>query len=159
LALPGIVVKGLPIKSEGGRQLEYLCNGVAAWYATILLVVALHLGGLWKITYIIDNFGSLMSVAIICANLISFLIYGSAFLLKKTVRMTHNHLYDFFMGAYLNPRLGKLDLKMWAEIRVSWILLFLITLSCAVKQYETQGEVSISLIFLLLAHFLYANAC
>lgn len=62
------------------------------------------------------------------------------------------------MGACLNPRIYKLDLKMWAETRVSWITLFLITLSAAVKQYELQGSVNSEMYFVLLFHFLYANA-
>ena len=40
------------------------------------------------------------------------------------------------MGAILHPRLfgGRLDMKMFAEIRVSWFLLFILTLSCAVEK-------------------------
>ena len=36
--------------------------------------------------------------------------------------MTGKPLYDFFMGAALNPRVfgDRLDLKMWSELRVSW---------------------------------------
>jgi delta24(24(1))-sterol reductase len=45
-------------------------------------------------------------------------MYAWGFAAKKTIRMTGNHLYDFFMGSILNPRIGILDLKMWAEIRV-----------------------------------------
>ena len=48
---------------------------------------------------------------------------------------------------------------MIAEVRVSWLLLFWITLSCAAKQYETFGQISSSMIFMICAHFLYANAC
>lgn len=46
-------------------------------------------------------------------------------------RMTGNLVYDFFMGASLNPRIGSLDMKMFAEIRISWMLLFFLTTSCA----------------------------
>ncbi|KAJ1487708.1 ergosterol biosynthesis ERG4/ERG24 [Baffinella frigidus] len=74
-------------------------------------------------------------------------------------RASGNAVYDFFLGTYLNPRVGSLDIKMWAEIRVSWCLLFLLTLGSAYKQYETQGQVSNSIIFLAVAHWLYANAC
>ena len=73
--------------------------------------------------------------------------------------MSGNVVYDFFMGAALNPRLGRLDLKMWAEIRVAWILLFLLTLSAAAHQHAVYGTVSTPMLFMVLAHFLYANAC
>ena len=80
-----------------------------------------------------DNFGPLLTVSVIFGNIVSVLLYFSAFPTGKTHRMTGNHIYDFFMGSCLNPRIFNLDLKMWAEIRISWILLFLITVACAVK--------------------------
>src|SRR5207245_2935984 len=79
---------------------------------------------------------------------------------KKTAhRESGNLLYDFFMGINLNPRIGPLDIKMLAEIRISWILLFLVTLSAAAKQYEVSGELTGGSAFMVVAHFLYANAC
>ena len=30
--------------------------------------------------------------------------------------MSGNHVYDFFMGAWLNPRIGNFDLKFFAEV-------------------------------------------
>jgi len=53
----------------------------------------------------------------------------------KAIRVTGNVIYDLFMGVFLNPRIGKLDIKMWAEIRVSWTILFFLTVSAAVKVY------------------------
>lgn len=47
---------------------------------------------------------------------------------------------------------------MFTEARVSWIVLFLLTASAAVKQYETLGYVSLPMVFMLLAHGLYTNA-
>ncbi|XRB14349.1 delta(24(24(1)))-sterol reductase [Pseudoscourfieldia marina] len=84
---------------------------------------------------------------------------------------------DYFMGTHLNPRLfrGALDLKFWAEIRISWMMLFFLTLSCALAERTARvaacaqiGEMmSSSLVpwfsngplVLLIAHALYANAC
>ena len=74
-----------------------------------------------------------MSCSMIWADVISLVIFIQAFLFKKTHRMSGNLFYDFFMGAQLNPRILGLDLKMWAEIRVSWTLLFILTLSSALK--------------------------
>ena len=63
------------------------------------------------------------------------------------------------MGAWLNPRIGPLDLKMWAEVRVSWLTLFLLTLGAAAHQHATYGTISTPMIFMIIAHFLYTNAC
>lgn len=73
--------------------------------------------------------------------------------------MSGNDVYDVFMGSILNPRIGILDLKMFAEIRVSWMLLFLITTSNALKQYQVHGYISNSMIIIWLAQVLYTNAC
>jgi delta24(24(1))-sterol reductase len=68
-------------------------------------------------------------------------------------------IYDFFLGAELNPRIGILDFKMFYEVRIPWFILFLISCSVAARQYETYGYVSAEVIFLAGAHYLYANAC
>jgi len=106
------------------------------------------------------NLGSLLTTAIIFADIVAILAYISAHILKKAHRVSGNIIYDFFMGLWLNPRLfGNFDLKFWAETRVSWIMLFLLTSSAAVSQYESLGYVSSGMIFMLVAHGLYANAC
>lgn len=53
---------------------------------------------------------------------------------------------------------GPVDLKLFGEIRWSWFILFSLTLSSAVHQYQTYHELSIPMIFMLCAHFIYANA-
>lgn len=94
-----------------------------------------------------------------------------------THRMSGNHVYDFFMGAVLHPRIGPFDLKLFAEIRISWFLLFINTASCAYTQWHALGiadrfvavgplfpgvfvpRVPLPMLLMLIAHFLYANAC
>lgn len=73
--------------------------------------------------------------------------------------MSGNLIYDFFMGSILNPRIGHLNLKMWAMSRVPWPVLFYTSVSCAIKQYELSGSVSAPIAFMVLAHWLYCNAC
>lgn len=86
------------------------------------------------------------------------LVYVIASVMGKRHRMSGNFFYDFFMGAVLNPRVGPVDLKMWAETRVPWPILFFISVSCALKQYETKGYISAPAAFMVLAHFLYVNS-
>ena len=157
--LPGLHIKGLPIPSQNNERLDYNCNGITAWYVTLVVVGVLHFSGVLPLGLISDNFGPLMTVAIISGNVVAIVIYVGAFVSNNTHRMSGSHPYDFFMGAWLNPRIGRLDIKMWAEIRVAWIMLFLLTLSAAAKQYEMHGAVSTPMWFMVLAHFLYANAC
>jgi delta24(24(1))-sterol reductase len=101
-----------------------------------------------------------MTVAILSGFLNSVIVYVQAVARGRTHRLSGYVIYDFFMGAELNPRIGPtLDFKMFYEVRIPWFILFLITASVAARQYETYGYVSAEVIFLLAAHFLYANAC
>lgn len=157
--IPGLKMRGLPVKHLGGIRLEYNCNGIWTWYATLIIMAALHFTGTWRLSSVYHNFGPLMTVAMLTQDAISIITYVGAFITKTTHRMSGNHVYDFFMGAPLHPRLGPLDLKMWAEVREAWVLLFLLTCSAAAHQYEVIGRVTPQMWFMILAHFLYTNAC
>ncbi|KAL2833482.1 ergosterol biosynthesis ERG4/ERG24 [Aspergillus pseudoustus] len=159
-ALPGVYRKGKPLPHLNGEQLPYYCSAISSWYATILGALALHFTGLFRLDALITDFGPLMSVAILSGYIVSILAYASALARGAQHRMTGNHVYDFFMGAELNPRLFKwIDMKMFFEVRIPWFILFLLTLATALKQFEELGYVAGEVWFLLLAHFLYANAC
>ena len=158
--LPGATTKGKPLAHEGGKQLTYYCSGVWSFYTTIAVAATLHVTGVFKLYTLIDEFGPLMSVAIITGYLISFIAYFSALYRGVEHRMTGSPVYDFFMGAELNPRMFCiLDFKMFFEVRLPWYILFLITCATATRQYEQFGWVSGEIGFLVMAHFLYANAC
>lgn len=158
--LPGVYTYGKPLPHEGGKQLEYYCSGVWSLYTTIIVVAALHFTDVFPLYTILDEFGPLMSVAIISGWLVSIVAYFSALIRGAQHRMTGYPIYDFFMGAELNPRLfGILDFKMFFEVRLPWFILFGISCAAAARQYEQFGYVSGEIGFLVMAHFLYANAC
>ena len=160
LYMPGVYGKGKPLLHEGGKRLDYYCSGLYSWYTTIVLALAIHFSGLFKLYTLIDEFGSIMTVAILSGFLVSIVAYISAIARGAQHRMTGNVIYDFFMGAELNPRLlGWLDFKMFFEVRLPWFILFLLSLGAALKQYDQYGKVSGEVGFILMAHFLYANAC
>lgn len=101
-----------------------------------------------------------MSVSIISGFVTSVVVFAHALITGSEHKMTGNWIYDFFMGAPLNPRIGKwLDLKMYAEVRVPWFLLFFTTLAATLRQYETFGYVTAQMGVVLLGTYLYANAC
>jgi delta24(24(1))-sterol reductase len=156
---PGVIMKGLPLEHEGGRQLEYNCNALWAWYITLGLWIYLQWSGLFPWSTLMHHYGPLLSVSVVSGNVISVLTYVITLAMGKQYRMSGNVVYDFFMGAPLNPRIGSLDLKMFAEIRISWMLLFFLTTSCAAYMHEVHGTVSWPILFLCLAHGLYTNAC
>ncbi|KAL6872582.1 ergosterol biosynthesis ERG4/ERG24 family domain-containing protein [Trichoderma longibrachiatum] len=158
--LPGVWGKGKPLPHEGGKQLDYFCNAYVSLYTTLAVLAGLHFSGIWPIYTALDEFGPLLSVAICSGFLVSFVAYFSALWRGKQHRMTGYPVYDFFMGAELNPRMfGILDFKMFFEVRMPWYILLILSLGAAARQYEQYGYVSGEVMFLVMAHYLYANAC
>jgi delta24(24(1))-sterol reductase len=158
--MPGVSSQGRPLRHEGGKRLTYYCSAYTSWYATLAIAGVLHVTGMFPLYTLIDEFGSIMTVAILSGFLNSVIVYVQAVARGRTHRLSGYVIYDFFMGAELNPRIGStLDFKMFYEVRIPWFILFLVTASVAARQYETYGYVSAEVMFLLAAHFLYANAC
>jgi delta24(24(1))-sterol reductase len=156
---------GLPVPSLNYKALTYHCNALSSFYTTIIISLTLHFTGLFHLPSLIEHFGSLMTWAIIISFFFTGLIYFLAVNFNyggKPMRMSGNLIYDIFMGASLNPRLftseifklGRkewqgVDLKMFAEVRVPWVLLFMIAVSGAFKQYEDFGRVTpVSIVWL-----------
>lgn len=157
--MPGVLSEGRPLPHEGGKKLPYYCSAYTSFYATLALAAALHLTGVFPLYTLIDEFGSLMTVAIISGFLNSVVVYVQAFARGRTQRITGAPVYDFFVGVELNPRVGILDFKMFYEVRIPWFILLLVSCAAAARQYEVYGYVSAEVGFLIMAHYLYANAC
>ncbi len=158
--LPGVWTKGQPLDHLNGKQLPYYCNAMWTFYVSNIIVLALHYSGVFKLYTILEMFGEIMTCAIISGFSFSIFLYlFTLFVTKDYHRMTGSHIYDFFMGAPLNPRIGYLDLKMFFEVRIPWYTLYFLTLGACLKQYEDYGYVSPQLGLVFLAHWLYANAC
>jgi delta24(24(1))-sterol reductase len=122
-------------------------------------VVGLHVGGVLPLTVWADQLGPVLTIAVLFADAVALVTYFATLAARRQTRMSGQLVYDFFMGAILNPRLGRVDLKLFCEARISWILLFLLTLSAAAKEYQLRGTVSGAMIFMVCAHGLYTNAC
>ncbi|KAL0637629.1 C-24(28) sterol reductase [Maublancomyces gigas] len=160
ITLPGIWTKGNPIAHKNNIRLDYYCNAVWSFYFTLATTAALHVTGIFPITTLIDEFGPLLSVSIFSGIGVSFIAYFSCLVNGNQHAMTGCFIYDFFMGAELNPRIfGIMDMKMFFEVRLPWFILFLLSSAAAVKQYDTYGYVTPQVAFFVLAHWLYANAC
>ncbi|KAI0006572.1 ergosterol biosynthesis ERG4/ERG24 family-domain-containing protein [Xylariaceae sp. FL0662B] len=158
--MPGVWAKGKPLLHEGGKQLPYYCSAYVSFYFTIVVMGVLHATGWFPIYTFLDEFGPLLSVAILSGFLCAFVAYFSALARGAQHRMTGYPIYDFFMGAELNPRMfGILDFKMFYEVRIPWYILFGLSCAAAARQYERYGYVSGEVLFLVMAHYLYANAC
>jgi delta24(24(1))-sterol reductase len=140
--MPGFQQEGLPVPSLGYKTLVYNCNALYCLYATMLTAFVLHYTNTFRLTEIIDNYGHLMTVGIIYGFSVSFGMYFVSIAMGWQLRMSGNFIYDVFMGACLNPRIGSIDLKMWAEVRIPWVIVFFLAVSGGCKQYEQLGYVT-----------------
>ncbi|EPY38125.1 delta24(24(1))-sterol reductase [Angomonas deanei] len=157
LILPGVYVKGLPLPSENGHRLTYKCNAVAAWYCVLIIAGVLHYTGIYPLQTLRHEYGHYLTAAIITGDLIAVVVYFAG--KRRAVRMTGNLIYDFFMGTAVNFRLpGDIDVKLFAECRNSWVILMLLTLSCAAEQYQELGRITNNMGFMVFAHLIYVNA-
>ncbi len=118
--MPGYMQEGLPVPSLGYKTLTYNCNALYSVYFTFITAAFLHYYHIFRLTEIIDNYGAR----------------------GEQMRMSGSFIYDVFMGAALNPRIGPVDLKMWAEVRIPWVIVFFLAVSGACKQYEQYGAVT-----------------
>lgn len=152
--------KGTPIAHRNNIRLDYYCNAVWSFYVTIATVTIAHVTGIFPLYTILDEFGPLLTVSILSGIGVSFVAYFSAIWRGEQHRMTGVFVYDFFMGAELNPRMFTImDMKMFFEVRLPWYILFLLSCAAATKQYDTLGYVTPQVAFMVMVHYLYANAC
>ena len=155
--VPGMTMYGVPIDSKGTR-LVYKCNGYLAYYICIFGAFLVHVLGILPLTHFADHYGEYLVASMIISNLTTLFWYLYGIYTSPDLPRTGNMVYDFFMGTVLYPRIGDVDIKMIAECRWSWLTLMILTLSCAVKQYEQLGYVTREMGVMLVAHWLYSNA-
>ena len=96
MLMPGVYRKGKSLPHLGGKQLDYYCSAMFSFYSSIVIMLALHFTGVFKLYSLIDEFGHIMSVAIISGFLCSIIAYVSARIRGATVRMTGSFIVDFF---------------------------------------------------------------
>jgi Delta24(24(1))-sterol reductase len=154
---PGPSAEGM-LLADGRTRLVYKCNGLFAWYTTLVLAALLHVTGLFPLTELYASFGPLLTVASIFAAALAAACYVGAQGRRKE-RASGNVVYDFFMGAILNPRLGSFDVKFFVELRPGIMLWFFFTVAMLIRQHETHHAVTTSMALTVFYHACYVNAC
>jgi len=154
--LPGKRVKGLPTPT--GAVLEYKVNALLALFVSL----AAYLGGslylkLFSAAWIFDEYGPLIVVGTVLGFIGSFLAYfkGRFFPTNKDRSLHGSFFYDLWMGLELNPRIGFFDIKIFAIGRIGMIGWAVVVASFTAKQYELFGELSNSMILLVIFQFIY----
>ena len=154
--VPGRIRTGAELP-RGGR-LSYKMNGLASLGISLLIVAALHFSGAYPLWRIHDQFGALMSVAILFAFVLSTCMY---FYGKRTdpYKLSGNVIHDFWMGTGHNPRwpdaVRGFDFKFFCEAKPGLIGWMVINLAFALAQYREYQFVSLAMVLVIACHFLY----
>ncbi|KAJ2723368.1 erg24, C-14 sterol reductase [Coemansia sp. Cherry 401B] len=148
--LPGARVSGVRLRD--GSQLAYPLNGLASLGATLAATAAVAAGyGRAPFLWIADHYFQLAVASLLFATAQALFVYLYSFRRAASPVMlalagnSGNPLYDFFIGRELNPRIGRLDLKYFCELRPGIMGWMLLNASFAVKQHAQFGRVSNSM--------------
>lgn len=172
--IPGVEQEGVVLKD--GSRIKYKLNGLRIF----LLLAAVLVGGIatrtFSLTPLLENFWGLF----IAANVFSF---GTSAILQVVGRRKNagtkkdgppiasvgadgtatasaaaesplSLLYEYYMGAELNPSFLGVDIKMFSY-RPSLMGLFVLNLSFASQQLDQTGTLSTSMILYQLFTFIY----
>lgn len=123
--LPGKTVYGTPVNEKGDR-LKYKINGFTSFILILTVIgIAVLMKGFKVMDFFYDHYIGLLFVAYVysvlqCTFLYIWSFYGNRQLAKGG--NTGYHVYDFWMGRELNPRIGSFDFKQFNELRPGMIL-------------------------------------
>ncbi len=150
---PGRVVRGSTLAD--GSTLPYKLNGLFSF----LLSIALFLFAAWlgwlDPGELYGQFGAFVSTANIAAIAISVVVLIVGRRQASEQNRQVGFLRAYVVGATLNPRIGKLDLKFFCESRPGMTLWILINFALAWQQYQLYGYVSNSMALVCIFQTLY----
>ncbi|MBA2726573.1 MAG: hypothetical protein H0U49_00165 [Parachlamydiaceae bacterium] len=145
--------------TPAGNRLKYNINGLQAWLISQILFVMAGIYFKWfSPTVIFDNWGGMLWVANIVGYSVAILVFIKAYAspsFPEDRKMSGNHLYDFFMGVELNPRIKNFDIKLFFNGRPGIVAWTLINLSFAAAQYQIHGTLTNSMLIVNFLQGLY----
>lgn len=150
---PGPTVRGRP--AFNGEQAEYRINGMFAFIVSTLGLVAALYFDLVSATWLLSQWGPLLTVCTLFALAAAGLSYIAGRRRGANERSTGNAVYDFFVGAILNPRIGRHDLKFFFESRVGMGIWAAFAVIVPAAQLEAQGSLSTAMLVVSLCQFIY----
>ena len=143
----GRVARGTKLRN--GTRLPYRLN---AFHAFVLSHVGFLVAYFYldlPVAFVYDHYLALAVCTVVLSLVLSAYLYVRSFRPGALLSLggnSGNLVYDWFMGRELNPRVGPFDWKSFCEMRPGLIGWVLINYCMLMKQYETQGFVTTSMI-------------
>jgi delta14-sterol reductase len=155
--LPGRDYTGAPQKD--GRRRTYRLNGFLSLVITLAVLGALLATGALRGSDAVRELGPLLVSAILLSYAFSVFLYAYG---KREPSPEAPHLtgapralYDYFMGTGLNPRVGRVDLKMFMESKLGMSGWLVLTVLMAHAEYQRAGTLSIAMALVCAFQTLY----
>lgn len=159
--------------TPAGNKLAYNVNGLQALVITLIMFCSFHYTGALNGSWIASNWIPLFISANIFGYVLTFAFYARALAGSKHAtqllplsntggndnRYSGSVMYDIIMGVELNPRItivgNEIDLKLFLNGRPGIIGWMIINLSFAIKQYETFGTISNTMVMVNILQGIY----
>lgn len=160
--LPGELVDGTLLR-DGKTRLKYMFNGtyvMAILFSVLAIRLFITQGAMPELVYVYDHLLELMNASLLFSVVGSTLLYIAPSFYKEEPMLslggnTGNHLFDWFIGHELNPRIGDWDLKLFCEMRPGLLLWVIINFSMMHHQYVKFGEITDSMVLVNLFQVYY----
>jgi protein-S-isoprenylcysteine O-methyltransferase Ste14 len=156
--LPGRDYTGL-VQKDGLRR-TYRLNGLLSLVITLGVVGALLAMGTVHGMAVVALLGPLLVTSILFAYLFSVFLYvygrreGDGTAAAPATRID-KIIYDYFMGTGLNPRIGRIDLKMFMESKIGMTTWLVLAIMMAHAEYEQTGALSLPMALVCLFQVVY----
>lgn len=108
--------------------------------------------------WIWSNYIQLLTASLVFATLLAFYVYTASFYTGELTAehgATGNHMYDWFIGRPLNPRIGSFDIKEFCELRPGIMLWPILNATFLVHQYQSIGRITDSMLLVNAFQFWY----
>jgi len=150
---PGKVVEGRP--AFNGERAEYRINGLFAFVVTTVGLIGALYVDLFSARWLLAQWGPLLTVCTLFAVGVSLVTYVAGRRRGALERSTGNAIYDFFIGAILNPRVGRHDMKFFFESRFGMGVWAAFAVIVPAAQIEAQGSLSPAMLVVSLCQTIY----
>ncbi|KAF3910189.1 hypothetical protein ABW21_db0201210 [Orbilia brochopaga] len=152
----------LGVRLKTGEQLIYNLNAFETFMPMIgaLAFGTYKYGWEWSFwTWIWEHYLHLLTAANVIAFCLACAVYAASFRSSKPLLAaggnSGNHIYDWFIGRELNPRIGNLDIKLFCELHPGMMGWAVLNLAFAAHQYQSIGRITDSMILVNIFQFWY----
>ncbi|XP_026886923.2 delta(14)-sterol reductase TM7SF2 isoform X1 [Electrophorus electricus] len=141
------------------KRLKYSLNGLHAFVVSAVLLMGLWHCGMVRGSSVSSRVLPLVSAGLAMSTLLSLWLYlrpGSAHYSQQPYSgNTGSFLQEFALGKEIDPRVGRIDMKQFAMVRIGFIGWAMMDLSYVLTAIETNGSLSLSFLLVVTFQLIY----